>query len=350
VTAQARVNAGVPAGGEFTATAHTDDVVTLTPPPANPAAVFAAAVGTDKDPNSIPWPETPDNAVVEVFVSDDDLNDVLNHSGYEGDEADAYSQVYASLNLVHDKDCDFWGITADGKEEVIALGIREYEQAVDPYNHENLRYRDGYTNPMPPYLAAQKETEAKRLEASAALLAEAGITVELEDLRRGYYRLNRGTFQTVHSVRLQIADFQGPKLIETRNWREATAEHFAGSWTGPGTTGRSSASGPVADLKDKAYQEMYARRHQRAGSIVFRPRRPGAGRTQTGDDYSPASRPAFCRRRIHRHAHKDPSIQLARSSKPSTRSSRWPPEPGSRPATSSGPSPRPARTRTATSR
>lgn len=152
-TARPPVKTGVPAGGESTATGHTDDVVALTPPPANPAAVLSAAVGTAEDPNTIPWPDAPTNALVEVYVSDDDLNEVLGQSGFNGDEADAYSRVYASINLVHNKDCDFYGMSKDGKEEIIALGIHYYEQAVDPNNNENLRYRDGHTNPMPAYTA-----------------------------------------------------------------------------------------------------------------------------------------------------------------------------------------------------
>lgn len=261
MSTQSRVQSGIPAGGEFAATSHTDDVVALTPPPANPAAVLASAVGTTKDPNMIPWPDAPANAFVEVYVSDDDLNDVLNRSGYNGDEADAYSQVYASINLVHDKDCDFYGITRDGKKEIIALGISDYEQAVDPYNHEFLSYRDGYSDPMPPYLAAQEQTKAQRLEASTSLLAEAGITVELEDLRRGYYRLRRGT---ATPIQLEIADFAGTRLKETRNWREATAEHYAAFLDGDTdvetrTLFSLAATLVARDLKDKAYKALSGR-------------------------------------------------------------------------------------------
>ncbi|QOD06116.1 hypothetical protein [Pseudarthrobacter sp. BIM B-2242] len=219
---QARVKPGVPAGGEFTAVGHSDAVPALTPPLANPATVFAGAVGTAKDPTTIPWPERPDNSRVEVFVSDDDLNDVLRHCGYEGDEADAYSQVYASIDLIGDKDCDFYGITRDGKEEIIALGITDYEQAVEPFDHENLRYRDGFTNPMPEFLAARAVTQAKQLAAAKELLDEAGVTVELEDLRRGYYRLRRdGTTD------LQFRTESYPhRVIETTNWRQAGDEHL----------------------------------------------------------------------------------------------------------------------------
>jgi hypothetical protein len=217
------VKPGVPAGGEFTATAHADDVVTLTPPPTNPAAVLAAAVGTDKDPNSVPWPERPANSRVEVYVNDDDLNDVLRRSGYQGDEADAYSEVYASIDLLGDRDCDFYGITPEGKEELIALEVTDYEQAVEPLNHQDLHYRNGFANPMPEFLASRNETIAKRHAASEALLQEAGITVELEDLRRGYYRLKRAGSPT-----LELRTGSWPhKIIETTNWREATGEHLA---------------------------------------------------------------------------------------------------------------------------
>jgi hypothetical protein len=192
-------------------------------PPANPAAVFSAAVGTEKDPNSIPWPERPANSLVEVYVNDDDLNDVLRRSGYQGDEADAYSEVYASIDLLGDGDCDFYGITPDGKEELIALEVTDYEQAVEPLNHEDLRYRNGFANPMPEFLASRNETVAKRLAASEALLQESGTTVELEDLRRGYYRLKREGSPT-----LELRTGNWPhKIIETTNWREATGGHLA---------------------------------------------------------------------------------------------------------------------------
>jgi len=260
MTAQARVDKGVPTAGEFAATVHTDDVVALTPPPPNPAAVFSAAVGTAKDPNTIPWPDAPANARVEVYVDDDDLNEVLDRCGFDGEEADAYSRVYASIDLVHYKDCDFYGITKDGKVEVIALGIRDYEQAVDPDDHENLRYRDGFTNPMPPYLAAREQTKAQRLEASAALLAEAGVTVELEDLRRGHFRLKRGT---ANDMRLEIEDYRS-RLTETTNWHRATDEHYASFLDGDTdeeTRALLSLSVTLVarDLKDKGYKSLYGR-------------------------------------------------------------------------------------------
>jgi hypothetical protein len=130
---QSRVAPGVPAGGEFTAVGHSDAVPALTPPPANPAAVLAAAVGTDKDPNSIPWPEKPANSRVEVFVDPDDLCAVMDNGDWNA--ATNYTQVYASIDLVSGRDCDFWGIDEDGEEHVVALGVHDYEEAVDPYDH-----------------------------------------------------------------------------------------------------------------------------------------------------------------------------------------------------------------------
>lgn len=253
---QARVKPGVPAGGEFTAVGHSDAVPALTPLPANPAAILASAVGSDKDPNSIPWPEKPANSRVEVFVSDDDLNDVLRESGYDIDVAQAYADVYASIDLVEDKDCDFYGITRDGKEEIIALGISDYEQAVDPFEHENLRYRDGFSDPMPLYLADQAETKAKRLDASAALLAEAGVTIELDDLDRGKFRLKR---TGAEDLQLRIAHFQPTKVTETRNWHDAGDEHYASFLDGDaGADGqkllKQAASLVAWDLHDKAFK------------------------------------------------------------------------------------------------
>jgi hypothetical protein len=253
---RARVKRGVPAGGEFTATAHADAVVALTPPPANPAAVFSSAVGTNQDPNSIPWPEKPANSSVEVYVDPDDLCGIMDNGSWN--DATNYAQVYASIDLIAGRDCDFWGIDADGKDHVIVLGVHDYEEAVDRYNHESLRYREGFSNPMPAYNSAVDEVKKSRLEAAATLLADAGITLELEDLRRGHYRLKRGTAQ---SIRLEIDDFHGSRLTETRNWHRATDEHYDEFLDGPVDQAARdllslSASLVARDLKGKAYREM----------------------------------------------------------------------------------------------
>ena len=258
MSAKARVDKGVPAGGEFAATAHTDAVVALTPPSANPAEVLSAAVGTAKDPNSISWPGKPANSLVEVFVDPDDLCGIMDDGGWN--DASGYSEVYASIDLVQNRDCDFWGIDAEGNSHVIALGIHDYEQAVDPDNHENLRYRDGYTNSMPAHLAARNQTKAQRLEAAGALLAEAGVTVELEDLQREQFRLRRGT----ENLRLETTSYGTGRIIETRTWREATDEHYAAFLDGDTDEETRALLGLSAtlvarDLKDKGYQALYGR-------------------------------------------------------------------------------------------
>lgn len=300
---QSRVSAGVPAGGEFAATAHSEPAIGLglpisvdgisstaqqaamldlvmrrgeklgepdpslrvmmaANPPATPAAVLSAAVGTDKAPREIPWPEKPANSRVEVYVDPDDLAGIMDDGNWNA--VTNYRQVYADIDLIANRDCDFWGIDADGNAHVIALGVHDYEEAVDPYNHENLRYREGFSNPMPAYNAAVEEVKKQRLEASTALLAEAGITVELEDLRRGHYRLSRGTEQAVHSMRLKIDDFHGSKLIETRNWREAKDEDLSALLDGPvDESAREllslSATLVARDLQGKAYKETHGR-------------------------------------------------------------------------------------------
>lgn len=262
MTKQSRVSAGVPAGGEFTAVAHSDAVPALTFAPATPAAVLSAAVGTEKAPQEIPWPEKPANSRVEVYVDPDDMAGILDDGNWNA--ATNYRRVYADIDLIANRKCDFWGIDADGKEHPIALNVHDYEEAVDPFNHENLSYREGFSDPMPAYNAAVEEVKKQRLEASTALLAEAGISVSLEDLSRGYYRLSRGTEQTVHSIRLRIHDFHGSKLIETRNWREAKDEDFTALLDGPADESAQqllnlAATIVARDLQGKAYKEMYAR-------------------------------------------------------------------------------------------
>lgn len=221
----ARVDKGVPAGGELTSTSHSDDIIDLTPPPANPADVLAFAVGTDKDPNTIPWPDPPaNNGYVEVDVWEDAALQVRENAGYDEDVLDGFTGVYVGTSLAADKEVDFDGVKANGETDVIAMGIREYEHAVDSDYHEDRRYRVGYENPMPAYFKARDEVAAKRFEASVALLAEAGVSVELEDLRRGYYRLKRpGT----PDIRLEIDDYGGSRPTETTNCRQATDEQYA---------------------------------------------------------------------------------------------------------------------------
>lgn len=257
----ARVKPGVPAGGEFAAAAHTDDVVTLTPPPANPAAVLASAVGTAKDPNSIPWPEKPArDGYVEVDVWEDAAVQVLENAGYDETVLDGFTGVYVGISLAADKEVDFYGVKANGETDLIATGVREYDHAVDSDYHEDLRYRDGYENPMPAYIKARKEVDAKRLAASAALLADAGVTVELEDLRRGHYRVKRGMAK---DMRLEIQDYR-TRLAETTNWHQATDEHYAAFLDGDaGEEGEEllkfAAVLVARDLQDKGYKELYGR-------------------------------------------------------------------------------------------
>lgn len=256
---QSRVSAGVPAGGEFTAVAHSDAVPALTFAPPTPSTVLSAAVGTEKAPNETPWPEKPANSRVEVYVDPDDMAGIMDDGNWNA--RSNYRRVYADIDLIANRKCDFWGIDADGKEHPIALNVHDYEEAVDPFNHENLSYREGFSDPMPAYNAAVEEVKKQRLEASTALLAEAGITVELEDLSRGHYRLKHGEAQ---SIRLEIHDFHGSRLTETTNWQRATDEHYSAFLDGPADESAQqllnlAATIVARDLQGKAYKEMYAR-------------------------------------------------------------------------------------------
>jgi hypothetical protein len=184
----------------------------------------------------------------------------LENAGYDEDVLDGFTGVYVGISLAADKEVDFYGVKANGETELIALGVREYEHAVDSAYHEDLRYRDGYENPMPAYNKARNEVSARRLAASSALLAEAGVTVELEDLRRGHYRLKRGTAK---DMRLEIHDYR-TRLTETTNWHQATDEHYAAFLDGDaGEDGEEllklAAVLVARDLQDKAYKEMYGR-------------------------------------------------------------------------------------------
>lgn len=220
--------------GRFAPENHPVSTVTLEPATgASPASVLAAAVDSDKNPNSIPWPDQPANkGYVEVNVSDDDARDVLERHGYDGEVVNGYQQVYAAMFLADARDADFHGVKADGSTDYIAGGIRDYEQAVDPFQHESLDYREGYSDPMPPYLAAQDDVRAQRLEAAAELLEESGVGVELHDLQRHQFRLKSAG---ADDLQLEVRDFQLPKLVETRNWRTADDTHLA-AFLGDGYT------------------------------------------------------------------------------------------------------------------
>lgn len=218
--------------GRFAPEHHPVSAVTLDPAP-TPAAVLAAAVDSDRNPDAIPWPAPPANdGYVEVNIDDDDARDVLERHGQDGDVVDKYRQVYAGICLAADKDADFHGVNADGSTDLIAVGLEDYEQAIDTFNHANLNYREGYTDPMPPYVAAQEAVRAQRLEAAAGLLEEAGVSVELDDLRRSEFRLKTAG---AADLQLRVATFQQPKLVETTNWRTADDTHLA-TFLGDGYT------------------------------------------------------------------------------------------------------------------
>jgi hypothetical protein len=216
--------------GRFAPEHHPVSAVTLCAPAGSPAEVLAGAAGSDRNPNNIPWPEKPANSRVEVFVDPDDMCGIMDNGNWNA--STNYDRVYASIDLVAAKDCDFWGIDADGNEHVIVLGVHDYEEAVDPYDHENLNYREGYTNPMPAYEAARKDVQTRRLAAAGALLEDAGISVELEDHRRGEFRLKSGGAE---DLQLRVQDFQLPLIRETRNWRAADDTHLA-AFLGEGYT------------------------------------------------------------------------------------------------------------------
>ena len=250
--------------GRFAPEHHPVSAVTLTvapAPAASPASVLADAVGSGKTPDSIPWPEPPaSDGYVEVNISDDDARDVLDRCGHDGDAVDNYQQVYAGICLAAANDADFYGVKADGSSEIIALGISDYEQAINPFEHAHLSYRDGYTNPMPPYVAAQEDVRARRLEAASGLLEEAGVSLELEDLDRHQFWLKTDGAQ---QLQLRVATFQAPKLVETRNWRAADDTHLA-EFLGDGYTPEAGklltdcAALIARDTVSKEYRKVFA--------------------------------------------------------------------------------------------
>lgn len=229
-TSSARQPKGIPVGGQFAATTQSESSVVLPATgKAAPFAVLESAVGTDRDPASVPWPEDlPNKGYVEVWVGEDDVRSILEGTGQE-DALEGLDRVYAGISLQADKEADFWGVKADGSEDIVALGVHSYEQAVDPDDHADLNYRDGYTDPMPAYNAARDAVQAKRLEKAAALLGDAGVTVELEDQRRQEFRLRSAGGR---NLRLRLANYR-PQLIETTNWKPAEPEHIDDFLSGP---------------------------------------------------------------------------------------------------------------------
>lgn len=248
--------------GRFAPENHPVSAVTLDPAPAaSPASVLAAAVGSEKNPNSIPWPAKPaGDGYVEVNVSDDDARDVLDRCGHDGDAVDKYQQTFAGISLAAPNDADFYGVKEDGSTEVIAMGLYDYEQAVDPFNHTELSYREGYVNPMPPYVAAQEDARARRLEAASGLLEEAGVSLELEDLDRHQFWVKTDGAQ---KLQLRVNAFQAPQLRETSNWRNADNGHleeFLGEGYTPdaGTLLIECAALVARDTISQEYRKQYA--------------------------------------------------------------------------------------------
>lgn len=257
-TIPARQPKGIPVGGQFAGTVKTEADISLpSVRQQTPAAVLSAAAGTDLDPLTVPWPEDlPNKGYVEVWVDEDDVASALDSSGHEG-SVDGYDRVYAGIQLQAGGDADFWGVKADGTEDVIALGVHNYEQAVDPDSHTDLNYRDGYTDPMPAYNAALDAVRAKKAELAAALLDDAGISIDMVDQRRQHFRLRTKAGQ---DLQLRLGDFRRPQLIETRNWRTAEDSHVE-EFLGGTATGESSellvgaATLVARDLHTRSYKE-----------------------------------------------------------------------------------------------
>lgn len=232
-TTPARQPKGIPVGGQFADTVKTEADISLPPAPQQtPAAVLSSAAGTDRDPLTVPWPEDlPNKGYVEVWVAEDDVRSALEDTGQE-DAVDGYDRIYAGISLQSGHEADFWGVKTDGTSDVIALGVHDYEQAVDPYSHADLNYRDGYTDPMPAYNASLDAVRARKAELAAALLEDAGITIDMEDQRRQQFRLRTKAGQ---DLQLRLGDFRRPQLIETKNWRTADDSHVEEFLGGPGT-------------------------------------------------------------------------------------------------------------------
>lgn len=199
---------------------HPDAEITLGHPTA--ASVLNGAAGTEKDPWQVKRPEgMSDKRYVEVWADREDVEEQLDQLCIDVDLRE-YESFYISGQLTGSADVDIMGVRADGTETTIAYDFEPRERFFNPDASEYMDFRPGYTDTMPEYASLKKQWRQAQLDASSALLEEAGITVEVDPHSPRDFMLHRD------GKRLRYRDEPARgRFIETRNWGYAGDEDLA---------------------------------------------------------------------------------------------------------------------------
>lgn len=199
---------------------HPDAGITLGQTTA--ASVLNNAAGTEKDPWKVQRPEgMSDKGYVEVWVDREDVEEQLDRLFIDVD-LDEYSSFYVSGQLTGASAVDVTGIRPDGTETTIAYDFDPQPRFFDPDASEYMDYRPGFKDTMPEHEALRKQWRQAQLDASSALLEEAGVTVEVDPHHPRDIMLHRDGRRLRYRV-----EAIGGKFIETRNWRIAGDEDLA---------------------------------------------------------------------------------------------------------------------------
>ena len=193
--------------------------------PASPAAVLAMATGTPADPTKQNLPACP-TTTVEIVIDDDDAEQMLDDAGRDDIDLSGYREVYADVNLFGKEEGDFYGVTGDGKEHLLALEVNMGRRM--DLDDGYLMFRAGSEDPRPAHRQAQKEWLERRQDAAETLISAMGVSVAKE---RSYeYML---TNEAGGRLQMHVDYYNIGKLVETVNWRQASEKDIEAFLGGP---------------------------------------------------------------------------------------------------------------------
>lgn len=187
-----------------------------------PAGVLAKAERTRLNPYRMGHPFGTSGRV-ELIIDESVAERMTN---YDVDDLDRFTEIYADVD-VFGGESDLWGVTREGKEEIIRLGVHGLDDHIDLDGE--LQFRAGFDDPRPARQAAVKAWDQERLESSRTLLDALGVTVEQSKYQE--YNLTN-----TDGVRLRMTDDmygRGIRLTETTNWRMASESDLEAFLGGP---------------------------------------------------------------------------------------------------------------------
>lgn len=194
--------------------------------PDSPSAVLAMATGSTLDPANQKMPMW-QGGTVEIVVDEDDAEDIFDRAGSEID-TNLYREIYADVDIYGKDEGDFYGVTRDGEEVLLGLGV--YLGSRIDLEDGNLEFRGNNTDPRPAYREARKAWRERRQDASETLMSAMGVSVVQESTSE-YMMTNEDGGR----LRLKANYFDAGRLVETVNWRTAADKDIEAFLGGPAT-------------------------------------------------------------------------------------------------------------------